>query len=505
MLAVSVLVLTFGTPGVRASTATLFTDGFESGDLSAWTVTTSATGTAQVQSSVTQSGTYAARLTAGSKRGAAAYLRAGVTPAPTDVTAEASFRMASAGSKDLPLVRLIDRDGILRASVLRRADGRVLAQHNGVTLATTAVAAIGSWMRVTLHVIVSGSASSVEVLVDGASSYRSSSADLGVTPISKLQVGSDTKNAEFDAAIDDVSVVGGDAPPPPTPTPTPTPSPSPSPSGTQPPSGKRLLIAENLGRRLLITTFDGTIVWKMDNPTGRSDPYAGPLGVRWLPGNKILATFGTGEVGVIDVATKTWDWKTTGFNQDWFQSPYDADLTPDGKLIVATRYNEGGRVTVYDRATGQQIWKHLVSNAHSAEYRTAAQSFNSDEPTIMVGGWGGIREVVYKPGSSATTAWSATTEYTHDILVLSDDRVLTSEGYYIQKIDRAGNQLWRRSTPDENRRIAINPDGGLIYTVGNGDRVEFRDDAGVLLNQWSRLSDGSTINYPYGIRVIEYP
>ena len=262
-----------------------------------------------------------------------------------------------------------------------------------------------------------------------------------------------------------------------------------------------------MGRRLLITDFDGNIVWSMYNPTGRTSAYSGPLGVRWLPGNKILATFGTGEVGVIDVATKTWDWKTSGYNGDWFQSPYDADLTPDGKLVVAMRFNDGGKVSVYDRSTGTELWSHLVDNAHSSEYRTAAESYGTSHPTIMVGGWGGIREVVFNPGGSGnlTTSWSHTTEYTHDILVLPSDDVLTVEGYYIQKINRAGTQLWRRNTPDENRRIAINPNGGLIYTVGNGDRIEFRNDDGTLVRQWSQLSDGSTINYPYGIRVISYP
>ena len=51
----------------------------------------------------------------------------------------------------------------------------------------------------------------------------------------------------------------------------------------------------------------------MANPTGNPSSAAGPLGVRRLPGNQILATFGTGEVGVIDVATKRRVWQTVAY------------------------------------------------------------------------------------------------------------------------------------------------------------------------------------------------
>src|SRR5207248_205034 len=94
----------------------------------------------------------------------------------------------------------------------------------------------------------------------------------------------------------------------------------------------KLLIADLRNRRLLITDFNGRLIWKFDNPTGQTSTSAGPLGVRRVDGNRILATFGTGEVGLIDVATKTWLWKYTGFNGSFFQSPYDAELLPDGNL-----------------------------------------------------------------------------------------------------------------------------------------------------------------------------
>ena len=62
-------------------------------------------------------------------------------------------------------------------------------------------------------------------------------------------------------------------------------------------------------------------------------------------------------------------------------------------------------------------------------------------------------------------------------------------------------------TPDENRRFGINPisGGGYIFTVAESDRIEFRDRDGYLLRDWSMLSDGTGLDYPYGMAVIDYP
>ena len=83
--------------------------------------------------------------------------------------------------------------------------------------------------------------------------------------------------------------------------------------------------------------------------------------------------------------------------------------------------------------------------------------------------------------------------------------LLTVEGYYIQKLDRQSNtQAWKVMTPDEDRRVAINPSGGYIYTVAQGNRIEFRDINGKMIQQLSTLRNGTRFNYPYGIRVITY-
>ncbi|MEX2552824.1 MAG: PQQ-binding-like beta-propeller repeat protein [Actinomycetota bacterium] len=557
-----------------AQSATIFSDGFESGDFSAWTsVVARSGGSAAVQSVDVKTGAYAASLSSGTAAGSVAYLRNTFPAGHADLTVSGDFKITAEGAanSNVPIFRLFDSAGTRLVSFYRQNQDwdKLWLQHSGTYNSTTGTLPLNSWARVELHVIAGGAgASTVEARLNGAPIYATQTASLPSGGVATVQIGNNTSSQAFGLVADDLSVSTGsstsDSPPDTTIDSGPsetvassaasftfsssetsstfecsldqalftscsspheykflstgnhvfgvratdaagnvdaTPA---SRSWTVSSTGLKLLIADLRNRRLVITDLDGRLVWKFDNPTGRDHPDSGPLGVRWLPGNQILATFGTGEVGVIDVASKTWVWKTSGYNADWFQSPYDAEILPDGNLAVAMRYNEGGRIVVYDRSTGKVVWRHLLSNAHSVKFRTAEQSYNSPYPTLLVGGWGSIREVAYRPNGGQNVTWSVKTEFTHDAIVVENDLVLTTEGYYIQKIDRQGGQIWRHSTPQENRRIVVNPAGGYIYTVGEGDRIEFRDIGGNLVRQWSALSDGSSLDYPYGLQLIDF-
>jgi hypothetical protein len=348
---------------------------------------------------------------------------------------------------------------------------------------------LGRWSALRVRAVERGAnVDLVEIWLDDVLAFHTDTANIGSYGIKSLQIGNNATAKAFDLIVDDLVVEKGA-------------------TGLGNNPRYKLLIADYLNKRLVITDFDGRVVWKFDNPTGRPEYTSAPIGVRWLPGNKILATFGTGEVGVIDVATKTWDWKVWQFNGDQFAAPYDAELLPDGNLAVALRFNNGGRISVYNLTTGAEVWKHYLSNAHSVHFRTAAQSYNSDDPTLLVGGFGNIREVAYRLNGGQNVTWQVKSEYTHDAIVVENDQIITTEGYYIQKIDRTGAQAWKKMTPDEDRRVAIDPNlgGGYVFTVAEADRVEFRDVDGNLLRDWSMLSDGTSLDYPYGVQVIDYP
>jgi hypothetical protein len=479
---------------VPPPSAEVFSDGFESNSFAGWTATKiGGDGTVSVQDSIVKTGSFAGELTATASSGSLSYVRKTLPANETDLTVKAAVRVNVEGGSGgvAPLLDLYGADGVRVVNVYRlnQNGNKIAVQHSGGTYSSVGTLPLATWAELKVRVVTNGTGTStVQVWLNGTEIYTTVAASLGYNGVKQIQIGASGTSKGYTVLADDVTATKGTGGPDPDPT-------------------HKLLVADYLNKRLLITDFNGNVIWKFDNPTGRTEYTAGPIGVRWLPGNQILASFGSGEVGVVDVATKTWVWMTTGYSGEAFQSPYDAELLSDGNLAVALRFNSGGRVSVYNRSTGQEVWRHLLNDAHSVHYRSAAESYNSTEPTLLVGGFGAIREVTYRPGSSTlATTWEVTSEYTHDAIVLTDDELLTTEGYYIQKINRAGTKLWKRSTPDENRRMAVNPNlgGGFVYTVGEGDRVEFRDSNGNLLRDWAGLSDGTQLDYPYGIQVVDY-
>ncbi|HEY3162937.1 MAG TPA: hypothetical protein VGJ71_01185 [Candidatus Limnocylindrales bacterium] len=479
---------------VPPPTSTLFSDDWETGGFGAWSnVTVAGSGAVAAQNAIVKSGAWAGSLSATSTAGSLAYVRQTLLATQNDlmVTADVNVTAEGASGGSVPLLTMIDPGGIQRVIVSRlNLNGdKLIVQHTGSTYTLTPTLPLNTWAHIQLRAVERGdNLDMVEVWLNGVLVHHLDTANNGTGGIKTVQLGSSSAGKAFGLVVDNLVVDKGS-------------------TGLGNDPQYKLLIADYLNKRLLITDFDGRVIWKWDNPTQRSDYTSGPIGVRWMPNNRILATFGTGEVGLLDVATKTWVWKVWGFNGESFNSPYDAELLPDGNLAVALRFNNGGRISVYNLTTGEEVWKHYLSNAHSVHFRTAAESYNSDDPTLLVGGWGNVREVAYRLNGGQTVTWQVKTEYTHDAIVVDNDRLLTIEGYYIQKIDRAGTKLWKQMTPDEDRRVGLNPNtnGGYVFTVAESDRVEFRDASGNLLRDWSALSDGTNLDYPYGIQVIQYP
>src|SRR5207247_4260371 len=95
----SVTVLSTTTAVVQASSNILFSDGFESGDFSAWTpVKTGGNGTAVVQSSIIKTGTYAAQLSETASSGSLAYARKTLLGGQVDLTASGDFQVLQEGA-----------------------------------------------------------------------------------------------------------------------------------------------------------------------------------------------------------------------------------------------------------------------------------------------------------------------------------------------------------------------------------------------------------------------
>ncbi|HET8521803.1 MAG TPA: LamG-like jellyroll fold domain-containing protein, partial [Thermomicrobiales bacterium] len=209
-----------------------FTDGFETGDLSAWT---SYTGMV-VQSAEVRSGSFAARAT--SNGGEASATKVLALP-EGDLYARTLIKPISLGANQVTVISVGDGTGHTLLTLYIGSTGK-LSTHNLVddsTAQSDIVVATGMWHDVELHVSIGAG---IEVWFDGQRvDTLSGSAALGTAPIGQIRIGEPTAGRTFDVAFDDVSVDTAFITPvinaTPTPEPTATDTPSPEPTETPTP------------------------------------------------------------------------------------------------------------------------------------------------------------------------------------------------------------------------------------------------------------------------------
>lgn len=197
---------------VDAGIATVFSDGFESGDFAAggWARTIGADGTADVQSATVRSGTFAARLSATTATSSRAYIRRDLGATYTGLTAAADVLIQQEGlaSANVPIFRLFDASGVRLISLYRQNldSSRVYVAIGSTRWLTGVALPLGTWARVELHVVASGTGTStVEVRVNGVLSLQVTNATLTAGARS-LQLGNDTAKQAFAIVADNVLV-----------------------------------------------------------------------------------------------------------------------------------------------------------------------------------------------------------------------------------------------------------------------------------------------------------
>jgi hypothetical protein len=186
-----------GSPTPSPDVVILFADGFESGDLSAWTVNSRLVPTTAEYAA----GSYGARATA-TNGDAFAYRD---LPATTDVTVSVMFKVIGDPPGSAYILRTATMSGKYGAGLYRSASG-ALALRNAVTATTTsssATVATGAWHELRLHQIIAGPASSVVTWLDGVRvDDLSAIQDLGIDPIGRFQIGDDNSSRTFDLVFD---------------------------------------------------------------------------------------------------------------------------------------------------------------------------------------------------------------------------------------------------------------------------------------------------------------
>ncbi len=180
----------------------LFYDGFETADLSQWSTVSGLI----VQSTLVHSGAYAARETS---TGTATYAYKSLPASYTELWAQAWVYMTSQ-STSANLFGYRTGGGGSIINVYLNGSGQLSLRNNvaGVTTYSTTTLPPGGWHRVVLHAIVNGTASSVDVSMDGTSvaGLTLTGQNLGTSPIAKLQLGETSTGRTYDIAFDDVTV-----------------------------------------------------------------------------------------------------------------------------------------------------------------------------------------------------------------------------------------------------------------------------------------------------------
>ena len=213
-VAVVIALMASALPVMPADASTiLFSDGFESGDLGAWSADLGRDATAVAVGAPVKSGAFAGRLTVASRRGSYALLDGhfGTTTTTTEVSA--AIRLAAAGSKDVPLMSLRTSDGSTIASLVRAGGSSSLRVEYAGTFASVGSLGTGTWVTFGLKVHIDGASSTLDVMREGASVFNTT-APLGTSKPAVVRLGSDNRNAEVDVRFDDVSASGTNQAPP---------------------------------------------------------------------------------------------------------------------------------------------------------------------------------------------------------------------------------------------------------------------------------------------------
>jgi hypothetical protein len=199
-LAGNVSMLTTPVPVTTAAAATpVFSDGFETGDLSAWTTTAGLT----VTTADHRNGSYAAE---GNTTNGNTYAKKTLPSTYTDAYARVGYKIKSQ-SAQVNLLRLRDAAGNSLGYVFLSSSGLLGVRNDVAATTTTSTVAPGTgWHTVELHFGIS--TGTIEVWLDGSAVpalTTSTGANLGSAAVGGLQIGETQTGRTYDVLYDDAA------------------------------------------------------------------------------------------------------------------------------------------------------------------------------------------------------------------------------------------------------------------------------------------------------------
>ena len=181
-------------------TSDMFSDGFESGDLSRWTTVSGLT----VSQQQVDSGTWAARATSDGTAGASAQvtLDSGVD----DGYYRVRFNQLARGANNVNLLRLRNATNGAMVTAFISSTGKLGYRNDLSGLSTTSATTVTgtAWHELQMHV-VDGDSGLVEMWLDGVQ-VTTQAEPLGTNPVRRVDIGDPTTGRTFDIALDNVIV-----------------------------------------------------------------------------------------------------------------------------------------------------------------------------------------------------------------------------------------------------------------------------------------------------------
>jgi hypothetical protein len=239
-----------GSSGVSADLAgdtPLFSDDFESGSLSNWTVTTGVNGTARVVTTTGHTGaqTQVARLTVPDyNAGSIAYIRRNLASPVYALSASGWFDVLSGGcdnsagysAGNVPFMRFFDTSGrrvvgLYRINGACNSNAKIYVQHSGSFFRVNKNQAFGNWVKWELRATVNGGSSVVQVYMNGGKVYEAT-ANNGIVPFASMTSGNEHPNQVGDLQADEINLATFDTAPPTNPCTASTPTPTTADPGT---------------------------------------------------------------------------------------------------------------------------------------------------------------------------------------------------------------------------------------------------------------------------------
>jgi hypothetical protein len=178
----------------------LFSDGFESGDLSRWTDFNKMV----VQGQEVRTGSWAAR--ASSTSGTTSFAWKQLDPAQGELFVRTGFKLIRKGSSKVVFMKLTTGTGGGILAPLVSSQGKLGYRNLVVGVdRNSSIDVTPGWHEIRVRVLVAGASSQTEVWLDGAKiDALSRTESLGTDPIGRLYIGETATGRTYDMAFDDV-------------------------------------------------------------------------------------------------------------------------------------------------------------------------------------------------------------------------------------------------------------------------------------------------------------